>query len=81
MDLGELLKSVADSAGGVFTAKANADAAAATANQQGQFALLQAEQRANQSALNAQTTQRVAMYAALAVVGLVAFLMLEKRMR
>lgn len=77
MALDDFLKSAADAAGSFFSAQA----AGATANQQGQLALLQQQQQSNQAALNAQTTQRVSMYVALAVVGLVAFLMIEKRAR
>ncbi|HEX6960204.1 MAG TPA: hypothetical protein VF194_19645 [Ferrovibrio sp.] len=81
MSLLDILDKGVEAAGSIFTAKANADAAAMTANQQGEFAILQAQQQANQQALQAQTTQRVAMYVALAFVGLVAFMMLEKKAR
>lgn len=79
--LTDFLGSVANAAGNVFTAKAQADANAAQAAQAGNLALLSQQQSANRDALQAQTTQKTTMYVAMAIGAVALIVLFNKRIR
>jgi lipopolysaccharide export LptBFGC system permease protein LptF len=75
--LEDILGGITNAAGGFFQAKAAGEATAQQTNLQ----TLNAQAQQQQASLNAQTTQKVALYIAIAVVGLVAFTTVTRKGR
>lgn len=79
MSLTDFFGGLANTAGNIFTAKANADAAEAQAAQSGNLTLLAAQAAQNRDQLSAQTTQRTTMYIAMAIGAVALIVMFNKR--